>query len=142
LPPGRQCAPFYLLVRPERVAPASEHQSTVLDSDHDAMSYTSHLLLRDPPKRSHQLRYVLRNRATRDVYLVILFTIHRKENVNEDGTLKELPTSDKPSVPEDYEHGEHDAGHDEEAALAEARKHLGPTHPERAQVETSLDDVD
>ncbi|KAJ4292860.1 hypothetical protein N0V88_005518 [Collariella sp. IMI 366227] len=39
-------------------------------------------------KRSHQLRYVLRNRSTGQVYLVVLFTLHLKEDVNEDGTLK------------------------------------------------------
>lgn len=39
-------------------------------------------------KRSHQLRYVLRNRATGQVYLVVLFTLHLAEDVNEDGTLK------------------------------------------------------
>lgn len=39
-------------------------------------------------KRSHTLRYVLRNRATEDTYLVILFTLYRREDVNEDGSLK------------------------------------------------------
>ncbi|XXH02918.1 hypothetical protein Hte_009308 [Hypoxylon texense] len=34
------------------------------------------------------LRYVLRNRATDETYLVIVFTLHLKEDVNEDGTLK------------------------------------------------------
>ena len=41
-----------------------------------------------PVKRSHTLRYVLRNRATDDTYLVILFTLYRREDVNEDGLLK------------------------------------------------------
>jgi hypothetical protein len=40
------------------------------------------------PKRSHQLRYVLRNRSTGQVYLVVLFTLYLKEDVNEDGSLK------------------------------------------------------
>ncbi|KAM4055992.1 hypothetical protein HRG_002917 [Hirsutella rhossiliensis] len=40
-------------------------------------------------RRSHQLRYVLRNKDTGEVYLVILFTLYLKEDVNEDGTLKE-----------------------------------------------------
>ncbi|KAK7753014.1 hypothetical protein SLS62_004963 [Diatrype stigma] len=39
-------------------------------------------------KRSHTLRYVLRNRTTGDTYLVILFTLHLREDVNEDGSLK------------------------------------------------------
>ncbi|KAL2186411.1 DUF1769-domain-containing protein [Thermothelomyces heterothallicus CBS 203.75] len=34
------------------------------------------------------LRYVLRNRTTGQVYLVVLFTLHLVEDVNEDGTLK------------------------------------------------------
>ncbi|KAM7191713.1 Protein of unknown function (DUF1769) domain containing protein [Naviculisporaceae sp. PSN 640] len=34
------------------------------------------------------LRYVLRNRSTGQVYLVVLFTLHLKEDVNEDGSLK------------------------------------------------------
>ncbi|KAM7194375.1 Protein of unknown function (DUF1769) domain containing protein [Rhypophila sp. PSN 637] len=40
------------------------------------------------PKHSHRLRYVLRNRSTGQVYLVVLFTLHLKEDVNEDGSLK------------------------------------------------------
>ncbi|KAK4176584.1 hypothetical protein QBC36DRAFT_352035 [Triangularia setosa] len=39
-------------------------------------------------KRLHQLRYVLRNKKTKQVYLVVLFTLHLKEDVNEDGGLK------------------------------------------------------
>lgn len=39
-------------------------------------------------KRSHAYRYVLRNRATGDAYLVIVFSLHLKEDVNEDGSLK------------------------------------------------------
>ncbi|KAF2968082.1 hypothetical protein GQX73_g5525 [Xylaria multiplex] len=34
------------------------------------------------------LRYVLRNRTTGDTYLVILFSLYLKEDVNEDGSLK------------------------------------------------------
>ncbi|KAI8220543.1 UPF0590 protein [Colletotrichum sp. SAR 10_99] len=90
------------------------------------------------PKRSHQLRYVLRNRSTGDVYLVVLFTIHYKTDVNEDGTLKadaygpkagDLPPPDK----------EQQDAHDETKALDEAKKHLGPV-PQEA--DTNADDVD
>jgi hypothetical protein len=97
--------------------------------------------VRDGPRRSHRLRYVLRNRSTSDTYLVILITIHHKDNVNEDGTLKDTP----PPTPGSSSSGtddESDDSHDEQAALEEARKHLGPTHAERAKVETSIDDVD
>ncbi|PFH62657.1 hypothetical protein XA68_12528 [Ophiocordyceps unilateralis] len=34
------------------------------------------------------LRYALRNKSTGDVYLVVLFTLHLKTDVNDDGTLK------------------------------------------------------
>ncbi|KAI1371829.1 DUF1769-domain-containing protein [Hypoxylon crocopeplum] len=34
------------------------------------------------------LRYVLRNRSTDETYLVIVFTLYLKEDVNEDGSLK------------------------------------------------------
>lgn len=43
---------------------------------------------RPDPRRSHALRYVLRNRSTDETYLVIVFSLHLKEDVNEDGTLK------------------------------------------------------
>ncbi|PHH80614.1 hypothetical protein CDD80_617 [Ophiocordyceps camponoti-rufipedis] len=39
------------------------------------------------------LRYVLRNKSTGDAYLVILFTLHLKTDVNDDGTLKQRDTS-------------------------------------------------
>ncbi|KAF4594444.1 UPF0590 protein [Ophiocordyceps camponoti-floridani] len=40
------------------------------------------------------LRYVLRNKSTGDAYLVILFTLHLKTDVNDDGTLKGRDTKD------------------------------------------------
>ncbi|KAI1264851.1 hypothetical protein F5Y18DRAFT_388622 [Xylariaceae sp. FL1019] len=53
------------------------------------MKYWDGQGLRSPHrKRSHTLRYVLRNRSTNDTYLVILFTLYLKEDVNEDGSLK------------------------------------------------------
>jgi len=44
---------------------------------------------RKEQKRSHTLRYVLKNRKTGTVYLVVLFTLFLKEDVNEDGSIKE-----------------------------------------------------
>ncbi|KAK0736029.1 hypothetical protein B0T21DRAFT_401667 [Apiosordaria backusii] len=44
--------------------------------------------LRAKVKRLHRLRYVLRNKKTKQVYLVVLFTLHLKEDVNEDGSLR------------------------------------------------------
>ncbi|OAA52107.1 hypothetical protein NOR_00700 [Metarhizium rileyi] len=35
------------------------------------------------------LRYVLRNKQTAEVYLVVVFTLYLREDVNDDGTLKE-----------------------------------------------------
>lgn len=43
---------------------------------------------RKEQKRSHTLRYVLKNRKTDTVYLVVLFTLFLKEDVNEDGSIK------------------------------------------------------
>lgn len=84
-------------------------------------------------KRSHQLRYVLRNRTTKEVYLVILFSLYLNEDVNEDGSLKpeaaRASTSQGPSNldgaaaianEEDAEEPDFDG----EAALEEARRHL------------------
>ncbi|KAI0882351.1 DUF1769-domain-containing protein [Annulohypoxylon maeteangense] len=52
------------------------------------MKYWDGQSLRSSPKRSHTLRYVLRNRSTDQSYLVIVFTLYLKEDVNEDGSLK------------------------------------------------------
>ncbi|KAI1135956.1 DUF1769-domain-containing protein [Hypoxylon sp. FL0543] len=52
------------------------------------MKYWDGQSLRSKSKRSHTLRYVLRNRSTDETYLVIVFTLYRKEDVNEDGSLK------------------------------------------------------
>ncbi|KAI0410125.1 hypothetical protein F4802DRAFT_15538 [Xylaria palmicola] len=52
------------------------------------MKYWDGQGLRAHHKRSHTLRYVLRNRATGDTYLVILFSLYLKDDVNEDGSLK------------------------------------------------------
>ncbi|KAK3313155.1 hypothetical protein B0H66DRAFT_387398 [Apodospora peruviana] len=77
------------------------------------------------------LRYVLRNRSTNQPYLVILFTLYLKEDVNEDGSLK--PSALQATAiasgggakgkgePIDLHHDEH---FDEEKALDEARRKL------------------
>jgi hypothetical protein len=81
-------------------------------------------------KRSHQLRYVLRNRATEQVYLVVVFTLHLAEDVNEDGSLKpgaleengegvELPLEEP-----ELELEPDDEDFREEEALGEARRRL------------------
>jgi hypothetical protein len=96
-------------------------------------------------RRSHTLRYVLRNKATGQVYLVILFTLYRKEDVDEDGFVK----------PHALEAAQKASGHvsndgadsakesfDEEKALEEARRKLSGVGVGDEGVETSADDVD
>ncbi len=88
------------------------------------------------PRRSHQFRYVLRNKTTGAVYLVVVFTLYLKEDLNEDGTLKEGAkprAGDVEGAGDDDEHEEHDS----ESVLAQAKEKFGkPPH------ETSADDVD
>jgi hypothetical protein len=50
---------------------------------------TPDTIYRKQQKRSHTLRYVLRNRKTDTVYLVVFFTLYLKDDVNEDGSIKE-----------------------------------------------------
>ncbi|KAI1153658.1 hypothetical protein F4825DRAFT_414120 [Nemania diffusa] len=52
------------------------------------MKYWDGQGLRAHRKRSHTLRYVLRNRTTGETYLTVLFSLYLKEDVNEDGSLK------------------------------------------------------
>lgn len=47
------------------------------------------VLLRKEQKRSHTLRYVLKNRATDRILFVVLFTLYLKEDVDEKGNPKE-----------------------------------------------------
>ncbi|KAK0665965.1 hypothetical protein QBC41DRAFT_305700 [Cercophora samala] len=99
-------------------------------------------------KHLHQLRYVLRNKKTKQVYLVVLFTLHLKEDVNEDGSLKPAaiealkkrsggmdgtkgaPLGDDVEI---REHGEEEKGKkengkvDEDHMVEEARKKLEGT---------------
>lgn len=74
---------------------------------------------------------MLRNKTTKQVYLVVLFTLYLKEDVNEDGSLKpeaaQAYTSQTPaaldgeaSLPD----GKADPDFDGEAALEQAQKHL------------------
>ncbi len=107
---------------------------------------------RSKPKRSHTLRYVLRNRSTGDVYLVVVFTLHLKEDVNEDGTLK--PTALQATVPRarddsDQEAAagtdEHEQPFDEKKAVDEARRRLSEVNLDVAGDEgviVSAEDVD
>ncbi|GAB0137969.1 hypothetical protein EsDP_00006219 [Epichloe bromicola] len=83
------------------------------------------------------LRYVLRNKRTEEVYLVIVFTIYLREDVNEDGTLKEGAAERVVEGIDGESRSRED--HDEDKALKEAEAKLGP---KVASNETSADDVD
>lgn len=88
-------------------------------------------------RRSHAFRYVLRNKQTGEPYLVIVFTIYLREDVNEDGTLKKGAAE---RVVEGIDgRSKSYKDHDEEKALKEAEAKLGP---KVANNETSADDVD
>jgi len=103
------------------------------------------LTYRSKPKRSHTLRYVLRNRATEQLYVAIVFSLYLKEDVNEDGSLKPSALEVKVGRPEEDHAADNDHVFDEKAALEEARKTLSQEHLETSGAgapETSPDDVD
>ncbi|KAK2608538.1 hypothetical protein QQS21_002884 [Conoideocrella luteorostrata] len=88
-------------------------------------------------RRSHELRYVLRNKKTGEVYLVIVFTIYLREDINEDGSIKEgaaeraVEGNKDDYEPEDY--------YDEVKALEQAKAKFAPGE---GNEETSVNDVD
>lgn len=91
---------------------------------------------------------MLRNRATDDTYLVILFTLYRREDVEEDGSLKPaaleasrqqraaggLNTEEKKD-----EEGE---GKDEQQDYEEARRRFGDLDVAKESAKDGDDDVD
>jgi hypothetical protein len=87
-------------------------------------------MLRHHRKRSHHLRYVLRNRSTGQVYLVVLFTLHLAEDVNEDGTLKPAGLLEltgqkgEPLSESELELEPDEEDFEEEEALGDARRKL------------------
>jgi hypothetical protein len=98
---------------------------------------------RKEQKRSHTLRYVLKNRKTDTVYLVILFTLYLKEDVNEDGTIKEGVVGGKLHAgiaPGIEDHGDHEHQH-ENGHAANGHAEAGSA-AQKFAVETSADDVD
>lgn len=70
---------------------------------------------------------------------MVVFTLFLKDDVNEDGTLKEGANSFATSVDAHKDSDDGHDHHDETKALQEARDKLGPTHEES---QTSPDDVD
>ncbi|KAI5923999.1 hypothetical protein F4810DRAFT_666945 [Camillea tinctor] len=80
-------------------------------------------------RRSHALRYVLRNRSTADTYLIVVFTLYLREDIDEDGELKpearEAIARERQAFMvggEVEEKGEGEGGNDKEGE--EARKKL------------------
>lgn len=53
------------------------------------MKYWDGQGLRKEQKRSHTLRYVLKDRKTSTVFFVVCFTLYLKEDVDEDGNIKD-----------------------------------------------------
>ncbi|ROV95915.1 hypothetical protein VSDG_05148 [Cytospora chrysosperma] len=99
------------------------------------------------------LRYVLRNRTTKQVYLVVLFTLYLREDVNEDGTLKpeaaRAYTTHAPAAMEEQaaianEEDAKEPDFDGEAALEKARKHLSDVElaKQDAGATNEPDDID
>jgi hypothetical protein len=84
---------------------------------------------------------VLKNRKTDTIYLVVLFTLYLKEDVNEDGSIKEGVVGGKPIEGRAVGVEDHDDGHGHDE---HANGHVvsgGETAKPSTQ-ETSADDVD
>ncbi|KAH0595131.1 hypothetical protein MHUMG1_06880 [Metarhizium humberi] len=89
-------------------------------------------------RRSHELRYVLRNKQTAETYLVVVFTIYLREDVNEDGTLKE-GAADRVAERASNNESRHER-HDEAQVLQQAKEESAPGGG--VGETTSPDDVD
>ncbi|KFZ24745.1 hypothetical protein V502_00777 [Pseudogymnoascus sp. VKM F-4520 (FW-2644)] len=93
------------------------------------------------------LRYVLKNRVTGVVYLVVLFSLYLKEDVNEDGTIKEgvdLRTGKQVTVSEeDVEESESSSDEEEvEEAKPAAKNGVKADDKKEQYGDTNADDVD
>ena len=73
------------------------------------------------------------------MYLVVLFSLYLKEDINEDGSVKE--GAEDRAAASVGNAPKQDDDHDEEQALKAAREKLGEPHGEKP-VTTSADDVD
>jgi hypothetical protein len=85
----------------------------------------------------------LRNKSTGQVYLVILFTLYLKEDVNEDGSIKPeaFEAARKASGHVSHEKDSDEESFDEEKVIEEARRKLSSVGVEDG-IQTSADDVD
>lgn len=96
-----------------------------------------------PVKRSHTLRYVLKNRVDGTVYLVVLFTLYLKKNINEDGTIKEGVRMDEGGpLDEEIEGSGTDTDGEDQYESAEEGEEVEGKKDRGGFKETSADDVD
>ncbi|KAH9219187.1 hypothetical protein DL95DRAFT_359351 [Leptodontidium sp. 2 PMI_412] len=102
------------------------------------MNYWDGQGLRKTQKRSHSLRYTLKNRATDTVLFVVLFTLYLKEDVDEEGNVKEGVEGGKPFEGKGKGVGG-DGEEDGEGAIVEGE---GKEEGKQQLPETSEDDVD
>ncbi|KFY42522.1 hypothetical protein V495_04468 [Pseudogymnoascus sp. VKM F-4514 (FW-929)] len=96
-------------------------------------------------KRSHSLRYVLKNRVTGVVYLVVVFSLYLKEDINEDGTIKEgvdLNKGKQVTVGEDGTEESASSSSSEEEAKPAAKNGVKVDDKKEEYGETNPDDVD
>ncbi|PVH88149.1 DUF1769-domain-containing protein [Cadophora sp. DSE1049] len=101
------------------------------------MNYWDGQGLRKTQKRSHSLRYTLKNRDTDTVLFVVLFTLYLKEDVDENGNVKEGVEAGKP-----FDGGEKAKGVDGEGEGKEKEKEKEVAEKGENLPETSEDDVD
>lgn len=94
---------------------------------------------------------MLRNRSTSDTYLVVLFTLYLKEDVNEDGSLKDAAlkatkedkemAKDSGKIPDAEEAGNKHEGEDYEQAREHFEK-LGVSKSHDGGPKENADEVD
>lgn len=96
---------------------------------------------RKQQKRSHSLRYVLKNRKTNKVLLVVLFTLYLNDDIDEDGNLK---PGVETGVPFDQRSDEEAARHNAkiEGAPDGDSKEESPAGEEKEKFYEGDDDVD
>ncbi|KFY52989.1 hypothetical protein V496_08007 [Pseudogymnoascus sp. VKM F-4515 (FW-2607)] len=92
------------------------------------------------------LRYVLKNRVTGVVYLVVLFSLYLKEDVNEDGSIKEgvdLGKEKQVTVgEEDLEEGDSSSDEEDEEEKPAAKNGEKVDYKKEQYGDTNADDVD
>ncbi|KFY57553.1 hypothetical protein V497_05478 [Pseudogymnoascus sp. VKM F-4516 (FW-969)] len=91
------------------------------------------------------LRYVLKNRVTGVVYLVVVFSLYLKEDINEDGTIKEgvdLNKGKQVTVGEDGTEESASSSSSEEEAKPAAKNGVKVDDKKEEYGETNPDDVD